>query len=341
MSDRWLGFDVGGANIKLAGTDGYTDSRAFPLWKSPEKLTVQLSEMLREAPTCDGVAATMTGELADCYSSKSEGVRAIIEALCESAGDRSLAIYLTDGTFVDAETACAQPLLAAASNWHALALASSRLIDGDAILVDIGSTTCDVIPVSDGEVLAGGRTDTERLVRQELVYAGIERTPVCAISATLPWRDRECPVAREFFATTLDVHLVTGDVVDRPDDCNTADGRPATRAFAIDRLGRCICADKMEFSAEDAQSVAEFVSHEMSELLQDAVRAVGRRSGFSNSTQIILSGHGDFLLQRVLRTRARETSPVVSLSELIGVDVARCAPAWAVAKLAAEGMATV
>ncbi len=332
MTRRQLAFDVGGANIKLATNDGFTESRAFPLWKHPDRLADELKSMVADAPTCDSVVATMTGELADCYSSKRDGVRSIVEALRECGKGRPLSIYMTDGTFVGPDQACEQFMLAAASNWHALASYAARLTTEDAVLVDIGTTTCDIIPISEGQVVAVGRTDTERLLSQELIYAGIERTPVCAVSSTLPYRDMECPVARELFATTLDVHLVTGDIPGRPDDTATADGRPATREYAIARLARCICADASEFGDEDATELADFVSFELSELVLDAINAVSRRSGFDADTSIILSGHGDFLLRRVLNDQQQTTS----LSDAIGPEAARCAPAYAVAKLAAE-----
>ena len=54
------------------------------------------------------------------------------------------------------------PLLAAASNWHALARFAGRYVPrGTGLLVDIGSTTCDIIPLVDGEPASGGRTDPE------------------------------------------------------------------------------------------------------------------------------------------------------------------------------------
>ena len=73
------------------------------------------------------------------------------------------------------------PSLAAAANWLALATAAARFVaDGRGLLIDIGSTTTDLIPLDQGKVVVQGRTDTERLRTGELVYAGIRRTPICA-----------------------------------------------------------------------------------------------------------------------------------------------------------------
>lgn len=333
MSKTRLAFDVGGANLKVATADGYTATSPFPLWKHPDGLARELEKLIRHAPSAEAIVATMTGELADCFATKREGVDAIINALATSAGDREVSIYLLDGTFVTPEEARRKHHLAAASNWHALASFAARFAGGEnAILVDIGSTTCDIIPIVDSQIVSKGFTDTERLLASELIYMGVERTPVCAIASTVPYRDQECPIAREVFATTLDVHLVTGAVADRPEDSNTSDGRPATAAHAIARLGRCVCADETEFNLHDGLAVAEFVSFEQSELLGDAIAAVRKQHEFGDDTLIITSGQGDFLL----RQSVPDATQVIFLSELLDPKLARCGPAYALAVLAEQ-----
>ena len=47
---------------------------------------------------------------------------------------------------------------------------------GDALFVDMGSTTTDIIPIEDGAVANEGYTDAERLLTGELVYTGFTRT---------------------------------------------------------------------------------------------------------------------------------------------------------------------
>jgi len=67
----------------------------------------------------------------------------------------------------------------AAANWLALATYAGRLAPrGPAVLLDVGSTTTDVIPLQDGTPVPRGRTDPERLESKELVYTGVRRTPL-------------------------------------------------------------------------------------------------------------------------------------------------------------------
>ncbi len=256
-----LALDIGGAYLKAADGLGYADSQYFPLWKRPDGLAEALRLVVDEAPPAERLVATMTGELADCYNTKAEGVAAILAALAIVAERRELGIYLTDGSIVTRAVAQSRPLEAAAANWHALARFAARYVRrGGGLLLDIGSTTCDVIPIVDSAPAAAGRTDSERMLHGELVYTGVERSPVCAVATAFPWRGQQCPTAHEVFATTLDAYLILGDLPEDPSATNTADGRPATRIAVRDRLARSICADRDAFSDEDAKAAAAAIA---------------------------------------------------------------------------------
>ena len=171
----------------------------------------------------------MTGELADCFTTKAEGVQFILNALSVAADGRHTRVYLTNGKLVSLQIAIKQPLLAAASNWHALASFAGRYVPkGVGLLIDIGSTTCDLIPLVDGQPVTIGKTDPNRMINGELIYTGVERSPVCAVAQLVPWRGRKCPTAHEVFATMWDVYLTLGDLPEEPKSTHTADRRPAT-----------------------------------------------------------------------------------------------------------------
>ena len=53
-------------------------------------------------------------------------------------------------------------------NWVATAWLVSKFIK-NCIVVDIGSTTTDIIPIVDGKMVVKGKTDLERLSNGELV----------------------------------------------------------------------------------------------------------------------------------------------------------------------------
>ncbi len=331
-----LALDIGGANLKAADGRSFGRSVPFPLWRTPERLSVALSELLAQAPESTRIVATMTGELADCYATKADGVRAIVHAVVEAARGRETRIYLTNGQFVSPEQACEQPLLAAASNWHALARFAARWCAESGLLVDIGSTTTDIIPILDQRPASHGSTDPERLLHGELAYTGVARSPVCGIVRTLPWRGGRCRVAQELFATALDAYLLLGDMAEDEHDTNTADGRGATRSAAHDRLARMICADRTLFSFLDAQAAAHEIAQSQASEIGAALRQVIERMP-QQPSHIVVSGQGEFLARRVA-TAIQPQTQIISLGEQLGPARSCVAPAHALATLAREAM---
>jgi hypothetical protein len=331
----WLGLDIGGAHVKLADGKGYATSHPFAMWKQPQHLDQELRTMIAQAPRCDHLAVTMTGELADCFETKSEGVRFILEAVRKASDSRHTRVYLSNGTLVTPQVAATRPLQVAAANWHALARFAGRFVRQEAaLLIDVGSTTTDIVPLDKGEPVAAGATDTERLVLGELVYCGVERTPVCAIVESVPYRGLKCPVAREVFATTRDVYVLTGDLPEDPSSRQTADGRMVTKAASRARIGRMICADEEQFHHKDALTIAQAVAEAQAIVVSRSMEKVLDRLP-GPPTAMVVSGHGDFLVRRVLERLGWQVR-LISLAQEIGVGPSRCGPAHALAVLALE-----
>jgi probable H4MPT-linked C1 transfer pathway protein len=285
----------------------------------------------------DRTAVTMTAELCDCFETKTEGTDFILRAVEVAADGTEILVWQTGGEFVSPDVAREIPLLVAAANWHALATFCGRMVpQGAALLIDVGSTTTDIIPLLDGRPAAVGMTDRERLQSGELVYTGVRRTPVCALARELTIGEEPCSLAAELFATTLDVYLLRGDIPEDRDDCDTANGKPATRAAAIDRLARMVCCDRTELTQDEIASIAEQLAEIQTSLIASAVDGVSRRLP-GPVRAVITSGSGEFLARRVVEhspgLRAAER---ISLPHVLGPEIAAAACAYAVARLAAE-----
>lgn len=328
-----LALDIGGANIKAVHSRGAVSSRPFALWKDPAGLGAALQTQVQELPAFDLLAVTMTGELCDCFATKRQGVNAILDAAAAVAANRPVRVWQTTGSWVDVATARAAPLATAAANWLALATYAGRFVPaGPGLVLDIGSTTTDIIPLLDGRPIPEGRTDPERLRSHELVYCGVRRTPVCALLGS--------EGAAELFATTRDVYLVLGQLPEDVHDRSTADGRPATRQAARARLARMICADAECCTDEEIHGLALRVHDCQLQWLQHALALVaGRFPGPPRA--VVLAGSGEFLARALLdlpSTRQRWSSPlaVISLEELLGPALSEAACAHALAVLAAE-----
>lgn len=332
-----LALDIGGANLKVADGLGYARSQFFSLWKYPDRLVDNLRRLVSTSPACDHLAITMTGELADCFSTKNEGVEFILEAVVQASEGRHTHVYFAKGTLVTPQVALASPQEAAAANWHALAMFSGRYIqDQSALLIDIGSTTCDIIPLEEGKPIGEGGNDTQRMIHGELVYSGIARTPICGLVRQVDFRGKACPVAREVFGTSLDVYLTLDDLPEDPQNLETADGRPATKAAARDRLARTICTDRTMFSTGEARVMALAVARAQTEEIHEMANRVVRRLS-TGCAAIVISGQGEFLARRVAARMGLENN-IISLAEQLGDRVSSCAAAHAVAVLAREAV---
>ncbi len=332
---RWLAIDIGGANIKLADGQGFAQSHYFPLWQRPSKLEQELRTLIAQAPPADRVAATLTGELADCYATREEGVRRIIDAFQKATDGRHVRIYRLDGKIVTPQVALDQPLQCAASNWHALARFAGRFAPtGSAMMIDAGSTTCDLIWLENGQPQPQATGDTERMMAGELVYTGVDRSPVCAVANAVTYRGRRCPLAQELFANMRDVYLTLGDLPEEPTNNVTADGRPATREHAVARLARMLCTDRQQFNETDAAAAAREIAGAQLAMVSAALEQV-LSSHSARPATVITSGQGEFMIGRAMSAAGLECS-TMSLGEKLGNRVSRCAPAHALAVLASE-----
>ena len=333
MANRWkmrnavVGIDIGGANLKFADGDGRSRVIPFELWRHPEELASALAAGLQAFQPASRFAVTMTGELADCYADAADGVRRIVQQVAAVVGDAPgvVGYYTVNGCFVTAADALAHPLPVAAANWHALARFLADGVDRPTLLIDIGSTTTDLIPLNRRHVATPSRTDFDRLRRRELLYVGINRTPVCALVAHLPVQQQQVPVMNEVFATTDDCALLAGITPEAPDDTATADGRPRTRLAAANRMARMVGLDGHRITLDQATQMARAVLRRVDQRIVAAARRVAPAA-----QHWILSGHGCDLL-----TIPGEIA-TSALGASLGTELSRVAPAYAVARLFAQ-----
>jgi probable H4MPT-linked C1 transfer pathway protein len=292
-----LAVDIGGANTKAAWFDGElvrTLTRPFEVWRDRKALVGVLREV--GAGPADAVAITMTAELSDTFRTKREGVAFVLDAAQAAFGDRPLSVLTTAGELVTAEEARTRPWDVASANWVATALAVAAAYS-DALLIDVGSTTADIVPISAGRVAARGHSDLERLLAGELVYTGALRTDLAAIAPRVPVRGGWCPVSSERFAISGDVHLLLGNLTQEAYDCPTPDGRPATAAFARERIARLVCADLDQLDAGDIDAIAAFLCGEQLRQIEESARRV--QGPVPPGAPVVAVGSGAFLARDV------------------------------------------
>ncbi|HEX5619501.1 MAG TPA: hydantoinase/oxoprolinase family protein [Solirubrobacteraceae bacterium] len=301
--------DIGGANTKAARLHGAslrTVSRPFEVWRDRDALAGMLREVAAEAGEADAVAITMTAELSDAFRTKREGVAFVLAAAEEALGDRPLSVLTTSGELVSMGEARARPGDVAAANWMATALAVADA-HADALLIDVGSTTADIVPVTAGRVVATADNDLERLQAGELVYTGALRTNLAAIAPRVPVPGGWCPVASESFAISADVHVVLGHLTEDAYDCPTPDGRPPTPAFARERIARLVCADVEQLAEDEIDAIAAFLHGEQVRQIEEAARRV--QGPLPPDAPVVAVGSGAFLGRAVAARLGRAVAP--------------------------------
>ncbi|MBE0524563.1 MAG: H4MPT-linked C1 transfer pathway protein [Methanosarcinales archaeon] len=316
-----IGIDIGGANTKIASLDTrIAELHYIPMWKDTS-LPLKLKEIAqRLSPSKSGVV--MTGELADCFSDKEEGIRFIMDAVDAAFPN---ALYLNNkGEFINGDRDIRS---LAAANWTASALVAGK--EEDCIFVDLGSTTTDLIPVKNGTSLAG-ETDFKRLGRHELLYRGILRTNIATLMSMINLGQNQYRVSSELFAQTADVHLLLGNI--KPEDytCDTPDGYGKTIAEAARRLARVVCADTSELDNKEIMIMASQIYERQRNELAEAMNILASKYGIN---KIVGAGLGEFLIEDAAR-HARLACTL--LSDIYGTAISKVFPAYAVAYLLNE-----
>lgn len=342
-----LGLDIGGANTKAAyiNTDNGVIRKFkaameyFPVWKNPEKLSTvlyRLRRMVSGSVKLNCVGVTMTAELSDAYRTKREGVNHILTHVVQAFPATQIFVLDVNATLKSITEAQVAPLKVAAANWAATGWMVAQLVK-DCILIDVGSTSTSIIPIVDGRISAAGKTDLEKLMNGELVYTGSLRTNIAAIVNSIPLRNGIARVSSELFAQSGDVHLVLGNITEEEYTVETADGRGKTRAEALARLARVVCADTEMLTEQEIVQFATYIYSRQVEHIAEGLRQVYNRIRPRAKTKIkaVVTGLGkDFLARKAAQLVG--VKEIIDLNELLKSDVATVSPAVGVALMAAS-----
>jgi probable H4MPT-linked C1 transfer pathway protein len=339
-----IGWDIGGVHLKAArAEDGrIVDAAqlAAPLRGGLEPLVKALGQAKARMGRADCHAITMTAELADIFASRAEGVAQIAALAAQALSGSPSILYAGRAGFVALEHADRHTLDIASANWHASAAFIARARP-DALFVDVGSTTADIVPVACGEIVARGYTDAERLAAGELVYTGMVRGFVMATAARAPFQGIWTPLVNENFASMADVHRILGSLPDGADQMATADGREKTVTASRVRLARMVGCDAGD--ADDAawEALAGWFAEAQLRAITDAEMLVLSRQGLPSNAPVIGAGIGTGLIRESARRLWRD---YVAFDTLLDIApqarnaAAQCAPAAALALLAFEAM---
>jgi len=329
---RILGLDIGGASIKAALVENGAAkqkivwSKAIPLelYRDRDRLAPALASIGKESGA-QAVALTMTGELCDCFADRDDGVRWILRQVNGVFREEPVRLINSDGEMISPSKAQLLPGAVASANWAATVhwAAQNGLRDG--MVVDIGSTTTDILAIKNGKPRVRGRIDLTRAMEGELVYTGLLRTHASIAAPRITVRGKEMDSCPEYFAIVADAHLLLGDITPGEYTCPTPDGGPKTKKAAAKRLCRMALADLRELGMGQAVKIAERIAHNQKERLADAVERIAKREKFGKTDQLIIIGAGAGVYGKAIEKRLKmKKAPKLGVIKAHQISPAAC-----------------
>lgn len=363
MHKHIIGWDVGGAHLKAAllqadGTLLHILQLPCALWRGLHELEAAINHVMQAWQATLFThqtlhAITMTGELVDLFDSRQEGVNAISQLMqAELAGNKFFYAGAATGIensaphFVTIDQVDANWRNIASANWLASAMYIAGQLKDQAkyahvLLIDIGSTTADFVAIQHGLPICQSFTDATRMQTEELVYSGVIRTPLMALTQTITFKGQSTTLAAEYFATMADVYRLTGDLPEADDMADTADGKAKTSLANARRLARMIGRDVEDAALTDWVALAHtFKTIQLTRLSNAAQQHISRFEAASDVV-VLGAGAGSFLAAEIAAAcnlAYHDSADLLQKLSKIDGNLAHwanvCLPAYAVAFLA-------
>ncbi|QGM98097.1 hydantoinase/oxoprolinase family protein [Methylocystis parvus] len=337
-----IGWDIGGAHVKAARAENgrivAVAQRACAPHLGLAHLETPILETLAELGPAEGHRVTMTAELSDAFEDRMRGVVSVAAIAAREIGADNILFYAGARGFVARANIVHEADAVASANWRA----SAELVAqhcGEALFIDIGSTTTDIVPIRIGRVAAQGAADAERLACGELAYAGFSRGAPQAYARLAPIGGQWTPLVNEAFASMADVRRVLGDLREgeNPADLSpTADGRPKTVAASRARLARLVGRDGADLTDAQAHALAAHFARAQLRVIEDQIALLASRDAIAPDAPYIGAGAGRLLVQRLAQTQKRayrDFADLIDASDELRIAAANCAPAAALALL--------
>ncbi|PNG26120.1 hydantoinase/oxoprolinase family protein [Methylocella silvestris] len=337
-----IGWDIGGAHLKAArAQDGVITAAAqipCPLWLGLAELDRAFAQAFQAVGRAEINIVTMTGELSDAFATRAEGVAGVAAIAQRLLAPGRVLLYAARAGLIEASRASLFAADIGSVNWHAsAALTGARF--RDALLIDMGSTTTDVIPVADHVPASLGRTDAERLAHGELVYTGLTRTFLMAGPKRVPFRGGWTALMNEWFADMADVNRVLLRLPEGADTMDTSDGRDKSVDASCARLARMIGMDAPDADEAAWRRLAGFFAEAQLREIMDAACLVLSRGDVGEDAPVVGAGVGRASVMEIARRLGRSFVAFDTLIEATPQALekaADCAPAAAIALIAAR-----
>lgn len=325
-----LGLDIGGANTKATFLHtqsakiikSKTTIEYFPFWKCGKKLPRLLDTLKKEltnSSKIDGIGVTMTAEVSDFYNTKKDGIHHILDCLALIFRNTPIFVLNIKGNLLTIRDARKDPLSVASANWVATGWMISQIIR-NCIVIDVGSTTTSIIPISNGKIDVEGKNDLEKLQKGELVYTGSLRTNIATIVNQIPVFGKITKVSSELFSQSGDIHILLNNIIKEEYNVETCDGRGKTKRECGARLARVVCADTDMITEQEIIKMAKYIYLKQIDQIICGLEQVSQR--IENKKQkktLVVTGLG----RKFLAQKAAEKigfKEIIDMDTLLGID---------------------
>ena len=300
---RSLGLDIGGANLKatslecsenkIEDVNFFNKYIAYDEWKG-NNLKSQIGKLF-EKERFDKIGVTMTSPL--MYRHMDKGVITTLSAVKDITSN--FYVLNNRGDFVDPDQALLNPLEMALSNTAATAKLISQFHE-NAILLDVGSTSTQIVPIIDGKIEVDAEYPCYGVVTGECLYLGVVRTPVGAIINKIPFRGNE-------------VRLVIDDICSRVGELYYLLGKIPLEKVIITkkipsmdlqndeetikfRMARLLMLDENMLEEEEFYNIAQAVYEEHVDITKEYVERIVKKNDLSlDECPCVIMGTGKFL----------------------------------------------
>ena len=174
----------------------------------------------------------------------------------------------------------------------------------------MGTTSADLIPIVNSQVVVQGHTDPARLLSGELVYTGALRTPAEAVAPRVPLWGGSANVSADGFALIGDAHLWLGRL--GPGGLYLPALQTAGPLLASSRGSAwlaSVCADRDMLDDSALDAIARALADAQVRAVAAALEGILERWPVINTA--VVAGLGDFI--------------AVEAAETVGLDIVRLA----------------
>ena len=299
---EFLGIDIGGAHIKIVGLDKQkkiilVKYIKFYFWKNKAKLFKFFDFINSISTPHTKIGITLTAELCDIFETRIDGFKKIYNE-CKRLKNKFF--FYTSSKEVFTVKSNTKKIIS--MNWHATGKFISKNLS-NAVIVDFGSTTTDIICIKNKIIKNLSFDDFSRLKNNELIYTGLTRTPIFGIMNELSLNGINYPVIPEFFSSMSDVYRINKSLDKILDIDDTADNTEKNLNQSFIRVARNFGFDFDKSNKELLKKISrKLINCQMNKIAVSLDKLI-IKFNMSKKVPIVLCGIGNKVLRNFLKSK--------------------------------------